>query len=100
MTVRGEIFADGQLAVETRMLKHHAEPTPHRGRLAGEVVAEQLCASRLERYQRREQLEQCGFTAAVRPEEAEDFAAGDGERHVGERCAIAVVKAERLRFDR
>src|SRR5271155_267611 len=100
MTVSREIFADGQLAVETRMLKHDAEPPPHRGRFAREIVTEQLRAARLDWCERREQLEQGRFAAAVGSEKAEDLAARDCERHVGERRAIAIVKAERMRFDR
>src|SRR5208282_4878172 len=100
MTVRGEILADRQLAVETRMLKDDAKAAAHRGGLAREIVAEQARAARLNRRQRREQFEQRGLAAAVGSEEAEDFAAGNRERHVSESLPIAVAKAKRIRLDR
>ena len=100
MTVSREIFADGQLAIETRMLKHDAEPPPHRSGFTRQVVPEQPRAARLNRRERREQLEQGGFAAAVGSEEAKDLAARDREGYVVERRAIAVVKAERARIDR
>src|SRR5271167_3689482 len=99
MTVSGQIFADRQLAVETRMLKHDAEPPPHGTGLARQIVTEQSRTSRLNRRQRREQLEQGGFAAAVGSEEAKDFSARDRKSHVGERLAIAVAEAECARFD-
>ena len=77
MTMSSEILADGQLAIETRMLKHNAEPPPHRTGFARQVVAEESRTARLDRRQRREQLEQSGLAAAVGSEEAEDFAARD-----------------------
>src|ERR1035437_4417676 len=100
MTMMREIFADRQLAIETRMLKHDAEPAPHRTGFACQVVTEHLRTSRLNRRQRREQLEQSGFAAAVGSQEAENLAASDRKSHVVERLAIAVAKAERARFDR
>src|SRR5580658_7050022 len=100
MTMSGEILADRQLAVETRMLKHDAEAAPHRAGFARQVVAEEPRASRLNRRQRREQLEQRRFAAAVGSQEAEYFAARDRKRHFAQRLAIAVAKAERARFDR
>src|SRR5271167_2615046 len=99
MTMRREVFADGQLAVETRMLKHDAELPPHRARFAGEIVAEQPRASRLNRRQRREQLEEGSLAAAVGAEKAEDFAARDRKTHVGERLALTVTEAKSARFD-
>ncbi len=77
MTVSGEIFADRQLAVETWMLKHDAKPPPNRGGFAGQVVAEEARAARLNRRQRREQFEQRGLAAAVGSEKTENFAARD-----------------------
>ena len=100
MTMSREIFADGQLAIETRMLKHNAQPPPHRAGFARQVVAEESCASRLNRRQRRQQLEERGFAAAVGSKEPEDFAARDRERYVAESFAIAVAKAESARVDR
>src|ERR1035437_10959322 len=99
MTRMREIFADRQLAIETRMLKHDAEPAPHRTGFACQVVTEHLRTSRLNRRQRREHLEQSGFAAAVGSQEAENLAARDRKSHVVERLAIAVAKAERARFD-
>ena len=100
MTMSREIFADGQLAIETRMLKHNTEPPPHCSGFARQVVAEESCASRLNRRQRREQLEERGFAAAVGSKEAKDLAARDRERYIAERFAIAVAKAERARINR
>src|SRR5208282_1600988 len=100
MTMIGEIFADRQLAIETRMLKHDAEPPPQRTGFARQVVTEHSRASRLNRHQRREQLEQSGFAAAVGSQEAKELAACDRKSHVAERLAIAVAKAERARVDR
>src|SRR5208283_1871743 len=100
MTVSREIFADRQLAVETRMLKHDAEPAPHRTGFARQVVTEHSRASRLNRHQRREQLEQSGFAAAVGSQEAKDLGARDRKSHVAKRLAIAVAKAESARVDR
>ena len=99
MTMRREIFADGQLAIETRMLKHNAEPPPHRGGFTRQVVTEEPRAARLNRRERREQLEQGGLAAAVGSEEPEDLAARDREGYVAERRAIAIAKAERARID-
>src|ERR1017187_1412747 len=99
MTVTREISADRQLAVETRMLKHDADPPPHRTGLAGQVVTEHSRASRLNRHQRREQLEQSGLAAAVGSQEAKYLAACDRKSHVAERLAIAVAKAESARVE-
>src|ERR1019366_1177105 len=100
MTVSREIFADRQLAVETRVPKHDPEPPPHRPGLAGQVVTEHSRASRLNRHQRREQLEQSGFAAAVGSQEAKYLAACNRKSHVAERLAIAVAKAESACVDR
>src|SRR5208282_756491 len=100
MTMMRQILADRQLAIETRMLKHDAEPPPHRAGFARQVVTEHTRTSRLNRHERREQLEQSGFAAAVGSQEAEYLAACDRKSHVAERLAIAVAKAERARFDR
>ena len=100
MTVSREIFADGQLTVETRMLKHDAEAPPHRAGFARQVVAEKSRASRLDRRQRRKQLEQSGFAAAVGSKEAKDFAASDRKTYVAQCLAIPVAKAKDARFDR
>src|SRR5271166_1777655 len=99
MTVSREIFADRQLAVETRMLEHDAEASPHCDGLAREVVAEHSRATRLNRRQGREQFEQGGLAAAVGSEEAKDLAARDRKCDVAQRLAIAVAKAERPRLD-
>src|SRR5271170_5336515 len=100
MTVRGEVFADGQLAVQTRMLEHDAEPSPHRAGIASQVVPEEARASSLNRSQRREQFEQRGLAAAVGSKETENLAPRDRKSYIVERRAIAVAKAEGARFDR
>src|ERR1019366_3286111 len=100
MTVIREIFADRQLAIETGMLKHDAEPAPHRTGFARQVMTEHARASRLNRRQGREQLEQSGLAAAVGSQEAKELAACDRKSHIAERLAIAVAKAERARVER
>src|SRR5271168_701502 len=100
MTVRGEIFVDCKLTVETRMLEHDAQPSPHRAGIAGQVVTEQARASSLNRSQRREQFEKRGLAAAVGSKETENLASSDREGYVTERLAIAVPKAQGARFDR
>src|SRR5271155_1680702 len=100
MTVRGEVFADSQLAVETRMLEHDAQPSPHCARIAGQVVTEEARAAGLNGSQRREQFEQRGLAAAVGSKETENLASCDREGYVTERLAIAVAKAQGARFDR
>src|ERR1700721_3078092 len=52
MTMCREIFADRQLAIETRMLKHNAQSPPHHTGLACQVVTKQPRASGLDRRQR------------------------------------------------
>src|SRR5208282_1192427 len=99
MTMMREIFADCQLAIETRMLKHDAEPAAHRNGFARQVVTEHTRTSRLNRHQRREQLEQSGFATAVGPQEAKELAARDRKSHIAECLAIAIAKAERARVD-
>src|ERR1039458_6474470 len=99
MTVSREIFADRQLAVETRMLKHDAEPPPHRTGLAGQVVTEHSRASRLNRHQRREQLEQSGLAAAVGSEKAKCLHACDIDAHVAVQMPFPVAKAAFARVD-
>src|SRR5277367_453085 len=100
MTVRGEVFADCKLAVETRMLEHDAQPSPHRAGIAGQIVTEEARVASLNRSQRREQLEQRGFAAAVGSKETENLASCDRKGYVVERLAIAVAKAEGARVDR
>src|SRR5580700_5435834 len=100
MTVGGKILADGQLAIETWMLKHNAQSSSHRAGFACQVMAEKSRTSRLDRRQRREQLEQSCLAAAVGSEEAENFAASDRKCYVAECFAVAVAKAESARFDR
>src|SRR5271163_4370839 len=100
MTVRGEIFADGQFAVETRMLEHNAQPPPHRAGIAGQIVTEEARAASLNRCQRREQFEQRSLATAVGSEKTENLASCDRKGYVVERLAIAVAKAESARVDR
>jgi len=45
MTMSSEIFADGQFAIETRMLKHDTEAAPHRRSFARQIVTEQARSS-------------------------------------------------------
>src|SRR5271170_7108536 len=100
MTVRGEIFADCKLAVETRMLEHDAQPSPHRAGIAGQVVTEEARAASLNGSQRREQFEQRGFAAAVGSKKTENLASCDRKGYVVERLSIAVAKAKCARVDR
>src|ERR1700719_3403055 len=100
MTVSREILANGQLAIETRMLKHNAQSPPHRAGFACQVMTEEPRTASLDRRQCREQLEQSGLSAAVGSEEAENFAASDRKCYIAECFAIAVAKAKRARFDR
>src|SRR6202166_1419134 len=100
MTVMREVLAHGQLAVESRMLKHDTEPPPYPGRLAREIVPEHPRAPRLNRRERRQQLEERALAAAVGPEKTENLAARNGEAHIQERLAIAIAKAKRARLDR
>src|SRR5271155_263668 len=100
MTVRGEIFADCKLTVETRMLEHDAQPSPHRAGIASQVVTEEARAASLNRSQRREQFEQRSLAAAIGSKEPENLASCDRKGYVVERLAITVAKAEGARVDR
>ncbi len=73
----GKVFRHGQQPVDTRMLKDHPDFAAQRGAIRGEVIPENSNRPALERHQRREQLEERRFAAAVRAEQADSSATGD-----------------------
>src|SRR5882757_10940046 len=100
MTMMRKVLGHSQFAVEPRMLKHHAQPPPHPGRLARQIVPEDPRAARLNRRQGREQLEQRALAAAIGSQKCENLAARNRETHVRKRLAVAIAKAERARLNR
>src|SRR5712671_210480 len=100
MTMMRKVLGHSQFAVEPRMLKHHAQPPPHPGRLARQIVPENPRDPRLNRRQGREQLEQRALAAAIGSQKSENLAARNRETHVRERLAVAITKAERTCLNR
>src|ERR1700682_427969 len=100
MTMMREVLGHGQLAVESRMLKHDAQPPPYPGRLAREIMPKNSRAARLNRRERREQLEKRALAAALGPEKSENLAARTRETPLRKRLALPVAKPKRARLDR
>src|SRR5262249_9782745 len=68
--------------------------------IADDVEAEHLRPTAIRDDQRRQDAEQRRLAAAVRPDESEELAGIDRERHVGERLGAIEAFLDRLGHDR
>ena len=99
-TVMAEVLLDGELAVDARVLEDDAQSAAHGVRRGPHVVAEDARDASVRGQQGCEDPEERALAAAVRPEEAEELATRDGERHPGERLARAEATAQVDDLDR
>ena len=100
MTLVGEVFADRQFLVEARRLENHAEMAADCVRLAEEIEAEKIGAAIGRPNERRKDAEESGLSAAVRAEQAENFAGIDRERDLIERPPLAVAVGQAINCER
>ncbi len=77
-----EVLEDGHVLVQRRVLGQVADVAAHLDALVIDVVARDVGASGRGREERREDLHRRRLARAVRPEEAEHFAAPHVERDV------------------
>ena len=98
--VQFEVLQHGQLAVEREGLRHVADVAPGLHVVAADGPAEQPRGALRGRQEAREHLHRRGLAAAVRAEEAEDFAAGDAEADIVDRGEAAEAPRQVLGLDR
>src|SRR5205807_41661 len=90
VAVAEQVFGDSQLVVQTRMLKHDAEMSPHGFSGAGQPIAENARRAAAGLKQRRKNFEERRLAAAVGSEQPENLAARDAEGDVVECDARAI----------
>ncbi len=97
--VEGEIFADGQIGVQTEILRHVADVFSDRFRIFTNVNTQNRGVPAGERQQAREHFDDGGFSAAVGAEKAEDFAFFNAEADVVDGGEVAETTHKILRGD-
>ena len=100
MPLMREVLAHPQFLVEARRLKDDAEPAAQGAGIAQEVEPENAGRAARRPNEGGENAEEGRLAAAVRPEQAEDFARRDAERDVVEREAVAIAMGEVARDER
>ena len=91
-----ERLAHGEERIEDDLLRHDADGAPRGAVIAAHVVAHHRKAARVGAHQPAERGNEGGLAGAVRPEEAEEFALGHGERHARERDDVAVTLVDAI----
>src|SRR5690606_4463432 len=94
-----QVLARREAVVEGGVLEHHAQDSPHRGRVTLHVVPHDAGAPLTGAHQRGEHVHGGGLAGAVGPEEREELSWGNGERHRRDRHHVSVAAAEVLRLD-
>jgi hypothetical protein len=97
--VQAEVLLGGQVAVERRVLEHEADVPADGVALAGDVEAVHAGGAGGGPGERAEHVDRRALAGAVGAEEAEDLAAGDGERHTADGLDLAVGLDERVDLD-
>jgi len=80
--VEREIFRDGQIGIQTEILRHVADVFAHRFRILAHINAQDRSFATRERQQTREHFDDGGFSAAIGTEKPKDFAFLDAEADV------------------
>src|SRR5262249_51187533 len=94
MALVGEVFAHGQFLVEAWRLENDPESAADRARVARESQAENVGAASGWPDKGRKNPEEGGLSAAVRSEQAEDFARVNPEGDLVKRDAISIAMGE------
>ena len=94
-----KVFRNRELDVQTRILKHDAEPLPDFGSTFQDIEAKNRRRSRRGRKQSRKDSEKCRLAAPIRAEQAEDLSLGDVERHTGQRFVTVVGMGQVFYFN-
>ena len=87
----GQVFVDREVAVERRRLGQVTDAGLRGRRLFEEVDAADPDLARRRREVAGQHLHRRGLAGAVRAEKAQDFAAGEGQRHVAHGAAGTVI---------
>jgi hypothetical protein len=82
--------------IESRLLEGGADARPYLGAFADDVIAGNARRSRGRREQRRQHVDGRGLPGAVRAEEAEDLAGGDGQVDRVDRARPLLELADQL----
>ena len=90
MAVMDQVFEAGQLGVQAGFLEDNADSPADGGRIPGHGYAEDAGLSAARGHERGEDAEDRRFSAAVRPEQAENLPAGNLEADSGQGGALAV----------
>src|ERR1039458_7277871 len=94
-----EVFFDGEGFIEALRLEDHAHRSAHGGGVAFHVMPGDDGGAGGGHHHGGEYPEQSGLAAAVRPEQAEDFALFYFETDVRERDAVTIAMGEIFDFD-
>src|SRR5258707_492674 len=97
--VEREIFRDGQIGIQTEILRHVADVFAHRFRILAHINAQDRSFATRERQQAREHFNDGGFSAAIGTEKPKDFAFLDAEADVIHGREAAEAANEILRGD-
>ena len=84
-------LAHAEERVEHQFLRHHAEHAPRPPVVGDDIGAHHAHLARACARQAGDDADQGGLAGAVRPEQAEELALGDGKAHPGERLQRAVA---------
>ena len=95
-----QVLPAGRPPVDPGLLRDVADHAADRARLADDVVAGDLCVALVRSRERDEHAYGRRLAGAVRPEQAEDLALADCERHAVERLHVAVALAKTVDGDR
>src|SRR5713226_8356654 len=91
-----QVFRDGQIVVQAEVLRHVADALANGFGIGANVEAFDQGGTAAERQKAREHFNDGGFSAAVRAEEAEDFAFFDAEADVVDGGKVAETPNQML----
>src|SRR5512136_744568 len=80
--IEPQVFGDGEVIVETEILRHVTNALAHGFRFGAHVEAFDNSVTPAKRQEACQQLDNGGFSAAVGAEKTENFAFFDAETHV------------------
>jgi hypothetical protein len=97
--VQAEVLVGGEVAVERLVLEDEADVAADVVALGGDVEAAHARVARGGSRERAEHVDRRALAGAVGAEEAEDLAAGDGERNAADGLDLAVRLDELVDLD-
>src|SRR5580698_4148325 len=86
-----EVLSSGEFYVNTLRLKNHADLVAQTVGVAGNIESHNLGTPANRNHQSREYAKQCGFSAAIRPQQSEEFGPTHIEGDAIQRSSVTIT---------